>query len=127
MLSRKPDKPLIASFDFDQTATLPGTLNPNWAIISEMCRLKAQGWQVYIVTERNKNDSNLQVLKEFLQRTDPPVDEVFYTSGYEKYRFLPTIRATLHYDDDPSELSQLPEGITGVQVNPPALSHRHTS
>jgi len=127
MLSRKSNEKLTASFDFDETTTLPEydhrsrtwkrTLNPNWAVIAEMCRLKYEGWRIYLITERKKSPINLREVREFLESAQPPIDEVFYTSGYEKYVLLPGIRSTLHYDDDRYELERLPPSITGVKVN----------
>lgn len=122
----------IATFDFDETMTLPEydiktkqwvhSTRPNLYTINEMYRLKEEGWKIYVISERNKTYNSDALICRFIKNYDLDVDGRIYTGGMEKTSFILSCRSSLHYEDDPFEISALAECdlVTVIKIPHPS-------
>jgi len=119
----------IATFTFDNTMTLPGydkkqkvwfrTQEPNPIVLEEMFRLACMGWKVYILTDRPETLGDKATIRGFIKKHKLPVDGIVFTYGEPKTDFINALQSFVHYDDNLSELHNLPVGTTGIRVPHP--------
>lgn len=120
---------MIVIFDFDDTLcmTVPDAdvgireSGPNMEVIAKMRAIAANGDLVLIVTTRVEHregwDTSRTTVADFVKEHNLPVSAVHFTDGALKGPLLAQLGVSKHFDDDPVELSWLPDHIEGVRVD----------
>jgi hypothetical protein len=114
----------VVTFDFDNTLTVTG-FDPEDGVFSRDCgpNLEAlqaikdhveEGHSVHIVTSRGISTSH--EVENFLRENgiESFISGVHFTLGDFKAIKLSELKSIKHFDDDPEELAQLSDDITGV-------------
>lgn len=121
---------MVVSFDFDgvlHSDMWPGTCDPinfwtadleprhEWI---EVMRQEAEDYPIVIVTARAPSMED--VIWQFVEEHDLPVERVFCTDNQPKSAILLAIGAIRHYDDAPSVWADLERaGIEVIRVEHP--------
>ena len=129
---------MVITFDFDSTLALykPDEdygiryTGPNTEAINALKKHYRDGAIVFVVTSRKESqERSLPELDEYERMVTPGVDhflrnhgldrfieQVYFTNGNLKRGVLKRLESAVHYDDDKEELSALPDGTQGMQV-----------
>ena len=131
-------KKMVITFDFDSTLVLyrPDEdygiryAGPNTEAINALKKHYRDGAIVFVVTSRKEShERSLPEIDEYERMVTPGVDhflrnhgldrfieQVYFTNGNLKRGVLKRLESAVHYDDDQEELSALPDGTRGMQV-----------
>ena len=127
----------VVTFDFDDTLTQTRWdhddecfkfVGPNHRVITQVIDQMNMGNEVHVVTSRMGPETDhsgnflafgqpaiLPFLREHLGAHTERLAGVHWCGGMKRKK-LAELESTCHFDDDPVELSNLPDGCHGVHV-----------
>ena len=116
------------SFDFDNTLTVmrfnpdEGIFcdfhGPNLVMIQCMHAHVENGNEVHVITSRNETaESKTEILRLLTSHGLAfKVSGIHHTNGQPKADLIKSMGVSRHYDDDPDEISVLPDDCDGILV-----------
>ena len=121
----------LATFDFDDTLTMPywsdedgywtSGSDPNKKTISVMKKLHSKGFEIAIVTTRHNKGDHKRAVATFVKKHGLPVKRLIFTNGKWKADMLDKLGSILHYDDDKEEIKRIKaKGIKVVEIHHPS-------
>jgi uncharacterized HAD superfamily protein len=112
--------------DFDQTLAIQipqqvspaGVITsfvtkPNEKLINHLKSLKERGKKIYIVTFRNKNQT--EEIRKFVKDNDLKINGIVATDGKPKVAAIYRLHSVQHFDDDVETLIQLSKLNKNIQ------------
>lgn len=112
--------------DFDQTLAIQvpqqvspaGVIisfvtKPNEKLINHLKNLKEKGKKIYIVTFRNKNQT--EEIRKFVKENGLKINGIVTTDGKPKVAAIYRLRSIQHFDDDVETLVQLSKLNKNIQ------------
>ena len=112
--------------DFDQTLAfqIPQQVSPtgvitsfvtkpNEKLVSHLKSLKERGKKIYIVTFRNKNQT--EEIRKFVKDNDLKINGIVATDGKPKVAAIYRLHSVQHFDDDVETLIQLSKLNKNIQ------------
>ena len=104
------------SFDYDETISFDG--RPNRVVIDLINEYAANGHICIIVTARNRDFYDIQLIDGFICEHNLPISEVYFTNHELKGVTLFEAGADTHYDDSDKHLESAARiGIKAFKVD----------